>query len=755
MEVDKLEIPITLEKGEIVWLRIYPESKGLLFLIDEAEAFQNGESQYQLQEGSFYEYIVSKGYALETSRIVSQSKANKSSGRINTNIFVGTLIIPLLHEEDQRSCSKVSLEVRSTKADYREDYRFMLEEITEKCTDLILQQSSLIYQTFTYNFEGQSTTLYQRFSFVKSIIDSQEFQEAIHKIITQPVTDWSDTVIDKDIRAIKKINGKSLRQIVKSKNRINLPENHRLRRILASVPTKISVNYKKDTVDTPENRFIKYALNTFLSFVSEIKQRSKEDSRLFKEAVMLVRKLEQNLAHSLFKEISEPSTLTLNSPVLQRKEGYREIFRVWLLFDLAAKLIWHGGDDVYQGGKKNIATLYEYWLFFKLLDIIKELFGIPPVALDKLIEETNDGLGLKLKQGKHIPLSGVYEGATRKLNIKFSYNRLFSGNSEYPRQGSWTRPLRPDYTLSIWPYGLTEKEANLEELVVYIHFDAKYRMASGNSPLDTEIDLSMEKRQQEEGTYKSADILKMHTYRDAIRRTAGAYVLYPGSEQRYFKGFHEVLPGLGAFAIRPSKENDGTLELKNFIKDVLDHFLNRASQREKMSFQTYSIHKKRNIKELQERLPEVYGENRNLLPDETSVLVGFYRSSNHYNWILKTGLYNTRTENDRGSLRLGPKETSAKYLLLHSTGELISNRLFKIMEEGPRIFSKKKLLELDYPSEPTQDFYLVYKVSQQIEEEFRSYKWDIRKLNDYTTGRGSGIPFAISLTELMSALVEK
>ena len=50
----------------------------------------------------------------------------------------------------------------------------------------------------------------------------------------------------------------------------------------------------------------------------------------------------------------------------------------------------------------------------------------------------------------------------------------------------------------------------------------------------------------------------MHAYRDAIRRTAGAYVLYPGNdgddkrfEEFDHRGFHEVLPGLGAFAIRP------------------------------------------------------------------------------------------------------------------------------------------------------------------------------------------------------------
>ena len=36
------------------------------------------------------------------------------------------------------------------------------------------------------------------------------------------------------------------------------------------------------------------------------------------------------------------------------------------MYDLAAKLIWTGGEDVYGVGKRDIATLYEYWLFFIL-----------------------------------------------------------------------------------------------------------------------------------------------------------------------------------------------------------------------------------------------------------------------------------------------------------------------------------------------------------------------------------------------------
>ena len=51
-----------------------------------------------------------------------------------------------------------------------------------------------------------------------------------------------------------------------------------------------------------------------------------------------------------------PDVLPLNSPVLQRQAGYRQVLRAWLLLDLAAKLSWTGGDDVYAGGKRDAAA---------------------------------------------------------------------------------------------------------------------------------------------------------------------------------------------------------------------------------------------------------------------------------------------------------------------------------------------------------------------------------------------------------------
>ncbi len=336
---------------------------------------------------------------------------------------------------------------------------------------------------------------------------------------------------------------------------------------------------------------MKHALKSFQSLCGRFRSKLNEGNRLKQEAILLEDKLEQFLGHSVFKEISVPTALPLNSPVLQRKEGYREILRVWLMLDLAAKLVWKGGDDVYSGGKRDVAVLYEYWLFFVLLDIIKDVFKIEPEGIRNLITETNDGLGLQLKAGKHLPVKGTYDAGSRKLNVEFSYNKTFSGDNKYPEGGSWTKSMRPDYTLSIWPHGINSDLAEEQELITHIHFDAKYKVENLKAIFGSDEDFNEEKEEQRKGTFKRADLLKMHTYKDAIRRTEGSYVLYPGTEPVYTKtGFHEIIPGLGAFAIRPTRQRSGVEEVKKFLNEVVNHFLNRASQREKMSLKTYETH---------------------------------------------------------------------------------------------------------------------------------------------------------------------
>lgn len=745
-------------------LRLWIDARRPDSLFDaEADAEQHNEAQYQLVEGCLYDFQINDPkYILGDigENIVQHHKRTPNLGTIAPNIFVGTLSIPLLEKETLQECTKIDLEVQCVKSGYRDDYRDMLELITEKCTDLLLQANSPVSQHFEIDYTRDSQTLYQKFVFIKSVIGTDEFSEAVHRIVTAPVTKWTETTEEKDIRNARRFSNANIKEILKGGKRTKLPETHYLKSYgIDTLPERITTIRKADSVDTPENRFIKHALENFLKFCTDIYNKAKEygHKKMENESELMVRELESQLHHTVFKDISRPTTLKLNSPVLQRKEGYREVLRVWLMFDLAAKLIWKGGDDIYSGGKKDIATLYEYWLFFKLLDLFQSIFEIEPKDISELIQQTPDGLNLQIRQGKFTALHGIYDSGARKLNIRFNYNRSFSGKKAYPDSGSWTTTLRPDYTLSFWPYGISETEAEKQELIVHVHFDAKYKIANLINFLEqnNENNLDEEKAENRKGIYKNADLLKMHAYKDAIRRTGGSYVLYPGDKSINQKGFHEIIPGLGAFPVRPSKTDSGIGELKAFLLDIIEHFINRASQREKIAYWTYDIFKNppesKNI--LKEPLPEAFNQNRDLLPDNTYVLVGFYNSPKHYKWITQTGLYNFRMGSGAGSLILDRETVSSKYLLLHTSGDNKSDKLWRIVSKGPRVYSKEDLIRKGYPF-PTKDNYLVIQIEPITDKEFENVSWDFKNLTNYKKGNASAFPFTTNLLELMKNIVK-
>jgi predicted component of viral defense system (DUF524 family) len=137
--------------------------------------------------------------------------------------------------------------------------------------------------------------------------------------------------------------------------------------------------------------------------------------------------------------------------------------------------------------------------------------------------------------------------------------------------------MQPDFSFVLWPDGMSLDMAEESNRAVYIHFDAKYSVEAFRDMFGTaDEDLDIEKAEQRQGTYRRVDLLKMHAYKDAIRRSAGAYVLYPGEVSRRWREYHEIIPGLGAFVVRPGNREDEHIEnVRRFLLDVLDEFTNR------------------------------------------------------------------------------------------------------------------------------------------------------------------------------------
>ena len=754
--LDRLVIPIQALNTSLI---IYPEGRSECYQLPVEKALERNESQFQILEGNFYEFEIenSQDYTLACrhNNIVNPARS-KFRGRICPNIFVGKLELFVVEISSGKQIDTIYLEVLATKFDnsldssYRESYRLMLEEITERATDLLMQINSPVQQSFTIDFDNDPQTLYQRFCFVNSIINNEDFENAVLQIVKNPSVKWIRVSESIPIQQAKRINRSVVHQITSGSNRIAVYNTHLNSIGLKSLPQKIEDVRKTESTDTNENRFIKHALEVFRQFADDCETGFRKSNYFdqAKEAQLLSQRLESFLNQSFFQDIGKPDSLQLNSPVLQRRAGYREILNRWLQFDLAAKLIWKGGEDVYDSGKKDIATLYEYWLFFKLLDLFQSYFSIESKELSKLIISKENGLSLQLKQGQNTALRGVFDLGKRKLNIKFNYNRSFGGKKPYPLSGSWTTTMRPDYTLSFWPLGLKELKAERDELIVHIHFDAKYKIANLFDRFEN--DLVNEKEDNRKGVYKNADLLKMHAYKDAIRRTGGAYVLYPGTLPLQKKGFHEIIPGLGAFPIRPSKTDDGTAHLKKFITEVIEHFTNRTSQREKHAYRTFDIHKDKPSDDsiVNDLLPENYGSNRGLFADEVYVLVGFYKSPAHLEWIKKNGIYNFRMNSPRGSLKLNNEVINARYLLLHSTDDKHSDLLYRISQNNFEVKTKKELQDLLYP-DPRTELYLTTQIDFEIDIELKGLNWEFMKLKNYKTGRASALPFTCSLKELL------
>ena len=779
MQRDELSIPIKLDNDKLIFLSVFGvSSNAKLFEMEDADSFC--EVPFQLVEAAEYEYefVDSNGIALNYQflpivEILRFSKRRKNAGTIHTGTYVGTIELKVCELSSPEVVRGIlNIEIQSQKADYRTDYRKMLGEITEFYTELLMQQGAIVSQKFEVDRENTSEVLYQKFSFMKSLIDSDDFISAVHRIIYSPITKWKLDTYYRPVTNTKKLGKAEVRQFMTSTNRfllsdkqkssLNIPDD------MTSIPSSLRVMYKSETVDNQENQFVKFALTTFLTFFQNIIQLEHASPRLKKETGFLICRLEELLGNQFFRQLSIPHRLNLNSPILQRKEGYREVLQAWLLSDLAAKLSWKGGDNVYSIGKRNVAVLYEYWAFLKLLQLIKDTFHVKSNPFSSLVIKDNDEIDLNLRQGKTTVLRGHCDVGTRRLNICFYYNRTFSPKDNIHSAGSWTLTMRPDYTLSIW-IGDDDSEngeriAEEKDQIVHVHFDAKYRITQ--IPLSEQIDdnqLTKEKEENELHIYKRGDILKMHAYKDAIRRTSGAYILYPGNmEAKKIRGFHEIIPGLGAFCLNPSSEDEDANEIMKFLIEVRNHMMDRASERERMAYYQHDTYREDGERFVLEKTLQEMIEGDKLLPNETYVLLGYYRSEEQLAWIKNNNVYNFRAGFRNGSLHLEKEVVTARYILLHHG----SNKpiFMKMSRKGPIVSTRAELLSKGYPpykksdgtidekaeESKAHDVYLLFSL-ERPEPEFSQYDWDVVKYA-LRKGRGSALPDWKSLTEIMSLL---
>lgn len=261
------------------------------------------------------------------------------------------------------------------------------------------------------------------------------------------------------------------------------------------------------------------------------------------------------------------------------------------------------------------------------------------------------------------------------------------------------------------------------------------------------------KEEERKGIYKNVDLFKMHAYKDAIRRTAGAYILYPGenTEPDIRKGFHEILPGLGAFALNPANEENDLKGLSAFLQEVAEHLINRTTQREQKAGATYRIFDNEPDKFDISRVEEPFAEyiaGQKLIPHQTRILVGLLKSPAHKSWVEKEMLYNFRADAQRrGSVSLTSDALTATYLLLYEKGKADQAVLYR-RKDDIHIWLKEDLQRKHYPN-PKGKTYLVVELERESDDSLQTLARRLGHLTKHTTRLSTGKPFVIGLEELV------
>lgn len=489
------------------------------------------------------------------------------------------------------------LEFVSQKFDFDSEYRRLTEDIANFCQQLLLSWEAPTALRFSADPNEANKLLLEQFLFLKSFMTQDRLSLLLEAISRNPhsalikESEWvpaaaarsGDYMSDpcRMLRDWRQSNGKR-------------------------VPGEVMDIRKSDTHDTAPNRFIKFALAQFRKICADVCAQkwteNNKTSTLGMEAKEMLDQIDGLLSRRFFNEVGRMQRLPLDNQTLQKREGYREVLQAWLLTQAATTLNWEGERDCYEGATRDVATLYEYWIFIQLHEVLATIPRLEPDKVntdpDRFISEADGQLTINLKQGRYSRSSFIWKGAGTALKVDLQYERSFSSSSSAIQSGSYSRTFRPDYTLSIYPADFrNEKQASAAGKVAHLHLDAKYRAENisavfGNKN-PTEEEISEEKLESKsERNYRRGDLLKMHTYNDALRHTIGSYVLYPGTktdEAEKMPKFHEIAPGVGAMVMKPGNR-DCTNAMRRFLVEVFNHQADLFSQYRYLSDTTHQTY---------------------------------------------------------------------------------------------------------------------------------------------------------------------
>ena len=492
----------------------------------------------------------------------------KVAGTLNFRSYVGKSFLDV-KKDDQKSIP-IPIEVRSKKIDYFNQYSAMIADLSQHALSLIFEVNSPLYQDFVLDDE-KKLTYYEDFMFLEYLFRQDNLPavfEYLSKNLHSQLMSHDETV---PISLANNINQSSLNNIVSKPNQLFKTDSSvkLAEKLNGHLPYVVNQVKHEDSMDTPENQFFKYFLELLQDLVEKLLSTSKkgyiqDKLKFFKE------ELGYFLSAKFFNHISNLDYVPFNSQVLQKKEGYRDIFQYFLMLEFSFRLSWDDLNNKFKGFEKKLSELYEYWCYFEILKVLNEL-SITKIDFEDVFEVNKSNWGINVIKGKRSSKKFKLSIRGHEVIIELFYNLTFSDKTDYR---SYSLAFKPDYTL------LITTPANQH----FIHFDAKYRSEleiidfyekigeRTNSEIEKEID-KRDSLEEKEYVFKNADIYKMHTYKDSILLSSGSYVLYPGTKSKYFLQKDLVIPSVGAFSLTPGNTEIEEDNLTKFIKKVIETLL--------------------------------------------------------------------------------------------------------------------------------------------------------------------------------------
>ena len=450
--------------------------------------------------------------------------------------------------KDNKPFLTCTIEVFPKKLDYQNDYIALIDEVNDEIYNLAY---SFLKRTYTDASlkEYKDPTLTEFYRILEQHVE--QYLKAIEQVERQPhhqlVTSYELVRGDK-LRKQDSFARNYLRKnpslFEETKNGIRVGNK-------TMMPTNGYLVKKTQTYDTHENRYVKWTMERIIGRLHVLKQKVSDRKREINRADESdAEKRIEGWQNAIYHHLQKPFWRKVGkldrsvfSLVMQMGIGYRDVFLIYTW--ISQSLVLHA--DFYRMSLKDIATLYEYWSFLKVGQILANKCE----AIEQnIVEVTQNGLYVNLssKQSatrvyKH-PLTGEH------IELKYQY---YVNKSE-----TATVTQKPDTMLSISKVG--------KDYAFQYILDAKYRVNLDGKvgPLEENIN-------------------EMHRYRDAIvaeqmniyeRLTFGAYVLFPWKDDADYRK-HSLFLSI-------NKVNIGGLPFlpnnTKFVEELLDNLLNKSGE---------------------------------------------------------------------------------------------------------------------------------------------------------------------------------